>query len=57
MATELTISSLKHPYNYGYLPVRGRFRVSVMLIGCAALINIRRIHHDLTKYRADEDRT
>ena len=42
-AIEATVRSLKHPFPAGKLPVRGRFRVACLLIGSAAVANIRRI--------------
>jgi hypothetical protein len=57
VAIESTIASLKRPYNSGQLPVRGRFRISMLLIGCASLINVRRIHRYLTDRRVDEAQT
>ncbi len=49
VAIESTIASLKAPYNYGQLPVRGKFRVNMVLLGCAAMVNVRRIHRYLTR--------
>ena len=46
-AVEATIRSLKHPFPAGKLPVRGQFRIGCMLIGSAAMTNIRRIHRCL----------
>ena len=51
-AIESTIASLKCPFNYGQLPVRGLFRISMMLIGGAAMVNVRRIHRYLARERA-----
>src|SRR4030067_737944 len=42
-AVEATVRSVKHPFPAGPLPVRGQFRVACMLIGSAAVANIRRI--------------
>jgi hypothetical protein len=42
-AVEATVRSVKHPFPAGKLPVRGKFRVACMLIGSAAVANIRRI--------------
>lgn len=38
---------VKHPFPAGKLPVRGKFRVTCMLIGSAAVANIRRIQRYL----------
>jgi hypothetical protein len=46
-AVEATVRSVKHPFAAGKLPVRGRFRVTCMLIGSAALANVRRIQRYL----------
>jgi len=43
-AVEATVRSVKHPFAGGKAPVRGRFRVACMVIGVAAVVNIRRIH-------------
>lgn len=42
-AIEATIGSLKRPWNDDQLPVRGLFRMSMMLICSAVMVNIRRI--------------
>jgi hypothetical protein len=42
-AVEATVRSLKHPFPAGKLPVRGRFRMTCMMISSAILVNIRRI--------------
>jgi hypothetical protein len=52
-AVEATVRSLKHPFPNGKLPVRGLFRVTCLLIGSAAMINMRRIH----RYRSEKDLT
>lgn len=49
---EPTIASLKQPFNYDQLPVRGKFRVGMVLLGCAAMANVRRIHRYLTRIGA-----
>jgi hypothetical protein len=41
---ESTIASLKQPFCYDQLPVRGLFRVGSLITGVAALANVRRIH-------------
>lgn len=46
-AVEATVRSVKHPFPAGKLPVRGKFRVTCMVIGSAAISNLRRIHHHL----------
>jgi len=46
-AVEATVRSVKHPFPAGKLPVRGKFRVACMLIGSAAVANIRRIQRYL----------
>ena len=42
-AVEATVRSVKHPFRNGKVPVRGQPRVSMLLIGSAALCNVRRI--------------
>jgi len=44
VAVESTVRSLKHRFAGGKVPVRGRFRVACMVLGAAALVNIRRLH-------------
>ena len=46
-AIEATVRSLKHPFPAGKLPVRGKFRVACLLIGSAAVSNVRCIQHYL----------
>jgi hypothetical protein len=46
-AVEATVRSVKHPFPAGKLPVRSRFRVSCMVIGSAAVSNVRRIQRYL----------
>jgi len=46
-AVEATMRSVKHPFPAGKLPVRGQFRVTCMVIGSAAMTNIRRIQRYL----------
>jgi hypothetical protein len=55
-AVESTIASLKQPYNYGQLPVRGLFRVGMVLLRCAAMVNVRRIHRYIVKKAKAEAR-
>lgn len=46
-AIESTVRSVKHPFAGGKVPVRGRFRVACMVIGSAAVTNVRRLHRFL----------
>jgi hypothetical protein len=46
-AIEAAVRNVKHPFPAGKLPVRGKFRVACMLIGSAAVANIRRIQRFL----------
>ena len=46
-AIEATVRSVKHPFPGGKLPVRGRIRVRMVLVGSCALTNVRRIHRYL----------
>jgi len=50
-AAESTMRSVKHPFGNGKLPVRGKSRVSMMVIASAAMTNIRRIHGYQEKLR------
>jgi len=53
-AIEATMRSVKHPFPASKLPVRGQFRVACMMIGSAAVSNIRRIHRYLEAQRREE---
>jgi hypothetical protein len=44
---ESTIAAVKRPFRFGKLPVRGKFRVACLLVGSAAMTNLRRIHRYL----------
>lgn len=46
-AVEATVRSVKLPFPEAQLPVRGKFRVNCMMIGSAAVANIRRIQRYL----------
>jgi len=46
-AVEATMRSIKCPFPAGKLPVRGKFRMASMLIGSAAVSNVRRIQRYL----------
>jgi hypothetical protein len=53
-AAEATVRAIKHPFGNGKVPVRGKARVSMVLVGSAAMNNVRRIHRYLTaQKRAD----
>jgi hypothetical protein len=43
-AVEATVRAVKHPFGNGKVPVRGKFRVSMLLTGSAAMYNVRQIH-------------
>jgi hypothetical protein len=53
-AVEATMRSIKHPFPAGKLPVRGEFRVACLLIGSAAVSNVRRIQRYLQAKAKDE---
>jgi hypothetical protein len=53
-AVEATVGAVKRPFNDDQLPVRGLFRMSVMMIGSAAMVNIRRIQRHLAEKRKKE---
>lgn len=42
-AIEATMGALKRPFGNDKLPVRGKFRVGMMMLGSAAMVNLRRI--------------
>jgi len=46
-AIEATVRAVKHPFPKGKLPVRGRFRMFYMMIGSAAINNVRQIQRYL----------
>ena len=54
-AVEATVRSVKLPFPEAQLPVRGQFRVTCMLIGSAAIANVRRIQRYL-QARLQEER-
>ena len=49
-AIESTIGAIKRPFGNDKLPVRGKFRMGAMVIGSAAMVNLRRIQ----RFRAEE---
>jgi len=51
-AVEATVRSLKHPFGNGKVPVRGKPRVSMVMIGSAAMSNMRRIYRYLVDREA-----
>jgi len=53
-AVEATMRSIKHPFPAGKLPVRGKFRMACLLIGSAAVSNVRRIQRYLQAKAKDE---
>ena len=55
-AIEGTIREVKHPFPAGKLPVRGLFRITCLMVGSAAMTNVRRIHHYWEEKRKDERR-
>ena len=55
-AIEGTVREVKHPFPGGKLPVRGLFRVTCLMVGSAAMTNMRRIHHYWEEKRKEERR-
>ena len=55
-AIEGTVREVKHPFPAGKLPVRGLFRMTCLMVGSAAMTNVRRIHHYWEEKRKDERR-
>ena len=43
-AVEATVRAVKHPFGNGKVPVRGKPRVSMVMIGAAAMNNVRQIN-------------
>ncbi len=52
-AVESTVRSVKHPFGNGKVPVRGKPRVSMVMVASAAMTNVRRIHRHLVKLREE----
>ncbi len=52
-AVEATVRAVKHPFRNGKVPVRGKSRVSMVLVGSAAMNNTRQIHRYLVRQRAE----
>ena len=53
-AVEATVRSVKLPFPEAQLPVRGKFRVTCMMIGSAAVANVRRIQRYLQTRSQEE---
>jgi len=51
---ESMVRSVKHPFRNGKLPVRGKPRVSMMVLASALMTNIRRIHGYQEKLREEK---
>jgi hypothetical protein len=56
-AIEATIGALKRPFSDDQLPVRGRYRVGVMMIGSAVMVNVRRIQRCLVEKDVRQQQT
>jgi hypothetical protein len=54
-AVEATVRQVKHPFPASKLPVRGKFRVSCMVIGSAMMTNVRRIQRYLEAWIKQEN--
>ena len=52
-AVEATIGAIKRPFGNDKLPVRGKFRMASMIIGAAAMVNLRRIQRFRTEQRQE----
>ncbi len=50
-AIEATMGALKRPFGNDKVPVRGKFRVGMVMIGSAAMVNLRRIWRFQVKQR------
>lgn len=53
-AVEASVRSVKHPFRDGKVPVRGNPRMSMVIIGSAAMSNLRRIHRYEAAKRAEQ---
>ena len=53
-AVEATVRSVKHPFRNGKVPVRGQPRASMVVMGSAAMSNVRRIWRHLSAIMAEE---
>jgi len=52
-AVEASVRSIKHPFGNGKVPLRGKSRMSMIIIGSAAMSNLRRIHRYQATKRAE----
>ena len=50
-AVEATVGAIKRPFSNDKTPVRGKFRVGMMVIGSALMVNLRRIQRFQTEQR------
>jgi len=55
VAIEATVGAVKRPFNNDKLPVRGPFRVKMMVLGSAFMVNLRRIHRYQTAKNHQKD--
>jgi hypothetical protein len=55
VAIEATVGAIKRPFNDDQLPVRGPFRVKLMVLGSAFMVNLRRIHRYQTAQNHQKD--
>lgn len=55
VAIEATVGAVKRPFNKDKLPVRGPFRVKMMVLGSAFMVNLRRIHRYQTAQNHQKD--
>jgi hypothetical protein len=53
-AVEATVRSVKHPFGNGKVSVRGKPRVSIVIVASALMSNLRRIHQHLVHQRRPE---
>jgi len=53
-AIEATMGALKRPFGNDKLPVRGHFRVATVMLGSAAMVNLRRIWRYQAEKRKEE---
>jgi len=54
-AIEATLGAIKHPFSDDQLPVRGHSRVAAVMLGAAAMFNVRRIHRYLSRIRVGSE--